>query len=143
MQKSRKRYLPISSRLVGIMTVYHNFNVTIATSRLCSSFSFHFAEMSGFRWNHQKDILKPYTDRYFESIKDVFANLEKELAQSFAFHLFPDFPEDETILQRTEALLQSLDPKKDKLLMRFVKESIDDLKRSKKCIDLVLKDLKK
>jgi len=92
------------------------------------------AVMSGFIWEHQKDLLEPYIRLYFDNIREVYKSRQREFAQSFLFSLFPDFPDDPRILQFTETLLNSLD-EDETILKRGLKEQIDDLKRSKKCFE--------
>lgn len=39
--------------------------------------------MSGFRWEHQDELMRQYTDKYFEVVRSVFKNREKEFANAF------------------------------------------------------------
>jgi hypothetical protein len=41
------------------------------------------SEMSGFRWEHQDELLRQYTDKFFEVVRNVFKNREKEFADAF------------------------------------------------------------
>jgi len=57
----------------------------------------------------------------------------KEISSSFASNLYPYFPEEDSIVQQTEDLLATLDPKEEQIIIRSLKESMDDMKRAKKC----------
>jgi aminopeptidase N len=93
--------------------------------------------MSGFRWWHQKDILQPYTDKYFAVLRQLFKEESKEIATAFCNALYPYDPEDKSVLTKTEELLASLGPD-EKVLVRYLKEHIDDLQRARNCRSLVL-----
>jgi hypothetical protein len=55
----------------------------------------------------------------------------------FGFQLFPFYPEDPTILNRTETLIKELQPD-EQVLSRLLKEMLDDLKRARACRQLAL-----
>lgn len=88
--------------------------------------------MAGFRWFHQRNLTEEYKAKFFEVVRDVFQNREKEFAGSFAGNLFPYDPEDETVLQRSKDLLAQLGPE-EQHLRHVLKELIDDLERARKC----------
>jgi len=90
--------------------------------------------MSGFVWQHQKELIEPYIPLYFENIREIYKTRQREFAQSYLGNLFPDYAEDPRILTYTENLLKSLQ-EDETILIRGVKEHIDDLKRSIKCYE--------
>jgi hypothetical protein len=46
------------------------------------------ADMAGFQWRHQFDILSPYIDKFFAVIRNVFKEREKEFASAFFSEVF-------------------------------------------------------
>jgi len=50
-----------------------------------SSFHILRSAMSGFRWWHQKELLKPYDDKFFEEIRSIFKDQTKEFSGAFFF----------------------------------------------------------
>lgn len=94
------------------------------------------AVMSGFRWPHQKDLLEPYAVKYFEQLHNIYKERSKEFAGSFGWHLFPFYPDNDEITQKTRNLLASLNENEDKILVRFLKEQLDDIVRCRGCRDL-------
>lgn len=48
-------------------------------------------ELLGFRYLHQRDILKPYEQKYFDDIREVAKTSTKEYYGAFS-SLFPFFP---------------------------------------------------
>lgn len=90
------------------------------------------AAMGGFHWWVQQDLLAPYTERFFEVITDVFERFENEPASQFFGRLFPTRV-DESILERSQALLATLEGDRLPLLQRKLRETNDDLERALKC----------
>jgi len=88
------------------------------------------SDMSGFYHRCQRNMLKPYTDLYFQEIKNIFATKEREYAQQFAYSLFPDHPDDDHVFKKSEELLASLTDK-DKILRDITLKNLDDLNRAK------------
>eukprot|EP01111_Echinosteliopsis_oligospora_P016676 TRINITY_DN7012_c0_g1_i1.p1 TRINITY_DN7012_c0_g1~~TRINITY_DN7012_c0_g1_i1.p1 ORF type:complete len:925 (+),score=266.42 TRINITY_DN7012_c0_g1_i1:192-2777(+) len=97
------------------------------------------AAMGGFHWRHQRDLLAPYVDRFFNDIQSVFKEREFTFAENFYHILYPSYRVDDDILNRCETLLKKLDPSKDTILVRCLKESMDDIKRSQMCYALARK----
>jgi len=88
--------------------------------------------MDGFyRWD-QKTILKPFEDKYFAEVREIYKTKIRDFATSFGESLFPHDPEDDSIRQRAETLLASLNVDDEKPLVRMLKEQLDDIQRSKK-----------
>jgi len=91
------------------------------------------AAMGGFNIRHQKELIAPYVDKFFASIHEVFKTREFLFAENFYNILFPHYRVDDEVKGKCEKLLASLDPVKDTMLVRCLKESIDDIKRSQAC----------
>jgi aminopeptidase N len=89
------------------------------------------AAMGGFQWWVQRDILTPYTERFFEVIPGVFETSENEPASLFFGRLFPSAV-DPAVLERSQALLADLGDRLP-LLQRKLREANDDLDRALKC----------
>jgi len=94
--------------------------------------------MSGFSWWHQRSLLLPYTDLYFDHLPLFYKERTKEIAGAYGHNLFPFEPENEKIFQKTEELLKKTNPEEDKVMIRLLKEYLDDLTRAKKCRNLIL-----
>jgi len=90
------------------------------------------ADMGGFLWPHQKSLTSSFRDPFFESVRSVFKTRDREFAASFFSLLFPDDIENPTILEKTKALLNQLEPD-EKHLRKEVKAKIDDIERAIKC----------
>jgi len=97
------------------------------------------AAMGGFNTRHQKVVLAPYVNKFFEEIHNVFKTREFLFAENFYNILFPFYKVDEETLTKCETLLKGLDTEKDTALVRCVKESIDDIKRELACYALARK----
>ncbi len=90
------------------------------------------AAMSGFHWYPQKDLLAPYTERFFADVRPVFEGHTKEYASAFFHNLFPGYRVEQAVLDRSERLLA--DTGDDNLLLtRMLREGNDDLVRAIKC----------
>ena len=83
--------------------------------------------MGGFNVRHQKALLAPYVNKFFESVHDVFKAREFLFAENFYNILFPRYKVDDEMMAKCETLLRSLDAEKDTALVRCVKESIDGI----------------
>ena len=89
------------------------------------------AAMGGFHWSVQRELLVPYTDRFFEVIPGVFERSENEAASVFFGGLFPSRVEP-AVLERSQALVAELGDRLP-LLQRKLREANDDLERALKC----------
>jgi len=95
------------------------------------------AVMSGFAGGvHQRELLREYDGHYFANVRKVFKERNKEFSSAFTGSLFPHFPEEDSVVVQTEELLKTLDDKEEQIIIRSLKESLDDLKRARKCRDL-------
>jgi len=82
---------------------------------------------------HQRELLRSYDSLYFSNVRKVFKERNKEISSSFTSTLFPHFPEEDLVIQQAEELLGTLDPKEEQIIIRSLKESVDDMKRARKC----------
>ena len=90
------------------------------------------AAMQGFFWTHQHDLVAPYTDRYFDQVRGVFAERTKDYASAYLHALGPTYRPSEEIVARTQALIDSLDA--DELLLeRGLREMQDEMQRTLAC----------
>jgi aminopeptidase N len=86
------------------------------------------ATIAGFAQSHQRHLLKPYVDRYFAVIKDIWASRTNETAQNIVIGLYPTlFPSGE-LLDRTDRWLA--DDGAAPALRRLVLESRDGVARA-------------
>jgi len=93
------------------------------------------ADMGGFMWSHQEDILKPYVNHFFNSVHRVMTERNREFSHAYFDHLLPNFGPEDSVLQRLQELEQKLSPDL-KMPKRWVKEAIDDILRMQKCLRL-------
>ncbi len=91
------------------------------------------AAMGGFNWNNQRELLKPYVDRFFEGVAAVFKERDKEFATGYFASLYPSYRVERGTLDRSEHLLAEVPD--DVLLTRTLREAIDELSRALKCRD--------
>ncbi|RZB14819.1 aminopeptidase N [Streptomyces sp. F001] len=88
------------------------------------------AVISGFVQTDQRELLAPYTDKYFESVKDVWESRSHEIAQQIAVGLYPAVQVSEETLRKTDAWLSSAEP--NAALRRLVSESRAGIERALK-----------
>ena len=88
--------------------------------------------MSGFHWSAQRDLLEPYTERYFERLPEIFRERENEFASSYYGALWPGYRVERSLLERSERLLDEIGDELP-LLRRSLRESNDDLLRAMRC----------
>ncbi|MFD7132929.1 aminopeptidase N [Streptomyces sp. NPDC059894] len=68
------------------------------------------AVIGGFVQTDQRELLAPYTDRYFDVVKDIWDSRSHEIAQQIAVGLYPAIQVSEETLRRTDAWLTSAEP---------------------------------
>ncbi len=90
------------------------------------------AAMGGFHWWVQRELLAPYTERFFERLPEIFEQRDNEFARSYFGALFPGYCVDRELLERGERLLAELGDRLP-LLTRSLREANDDLLRAIKC----------
>ncbi|GAB2821134.1 aminopeptidase N [Streptomyces chlorus] len=86
------------------------------------------AVIAGFVQTDQRELLAPYTDRYFEAVADVWESRSHEMAQQIAVGLYPSIQVSEETLEKTDAWLTSADP--NAALRRLVSESRAGVERA-------------
>ncbi|MCA2203458.1 aminopeptidase N [Streptomyces griseoincarnatus] len=86
------------------------------------------AVIAGFVQADQRELLAPYTDKYFEALADVWASRSHEMAQQIAVGLYPGIQVTGEILDRTDAWLASAEP--NAALRRLVSESRAGVERA-------------
>ncbi|GAA2918078.1 aminopeptidase N [Streptomyces mexicanus] len=88
------------------------------------------AVIAGFVQTDQRELLAPYTDRYFEVLKGIWESRSHEIAQQIAVGLYPAIQVSEETLARTDAWLESAQP--NAALRRLVSESRAGVERALK-----------
>ncbi|GAB2743651.1 aminopeptidase N [Streptomyces bullii] len=86
------------------------------------------AVISGFVQTDQRELLAPYTDRYFEVVKDIWESRSHEMAQQIAVGLYPAVQVSQETLDKTDAWLSSAEP--NAALRRLVSESRAGVERA-------------
>ncbi|MFF4982795.1 aminopeptidase N [Streptomyces sp. NPDC001046] len=86
------------------------------------------AVIGGFVQTDQRELLAPYTERYFEVVKDIWASRSHEMAQQIAVGLYPAVQVSQGTLDRTDAWLSSAEP--NAALRRLVSESRAGVERA-------------
>ena len=90
------------------------------------------AAMSGFNWTHQRELLAPYVELFFDQVSTVFQERDREFATVFYSGLYPAYLVDQDTLNRSRALLNTTHDDQT-VLQRMLRESIDALERAIKC----------
>jgi aminopeptidase N len=85
--------------------------------------------MQGFQSLRQRELLRPYRDRFFEEVRGVFATRDHPFARSYLLNLSPDLWAEPDVLAKAKALRASLEPE-EQTLSRLLAEKIDDLDRA-------------
>ncbi|MBX9398345.1 aminopeptidase N [Streptomyces sp. TRM72054] len=86
------------------------------------------AVISGFVQTDQRELLAPYTDKYFESVKGVWDSRSHEMAQQIAVGLYPSVQVTAHTLAKTDEWLSTADP--SAALRRLVSESRAGIERA-------------
>ena len=88
--------------------------------------------MQGFNWAHQRELLDPFVERYFDVLPSVFETMDQRQAVAFVRNLFPAYRVERGVLERSERVLGELG---DRLpsLTRLLREANDDLGRAIAC----------
>ncbi|GAA0926916.1 aminopeptidase N [Streptomyces thermoalcalitolerans] len=88
------------------------------------------AVIAGFVQTEQRELLAPYTERYFEVVKDIWESRSYEMAQQIAVGLYPSVQVSEDTLRKTDQWLASAEP--NVALRRLVSESRAGVERALK-----------
>ena len=92
--------------------------------------SFHLtrAAMMGFFWAHQDEVLAPYVDRFFGSVRDIFETRDHPFARAYIQSLYPAYCADPEVLEQSRRLLSELNGSLP-TLTRQLTEHADELER--------------
>lgn len=88
------------------------------------------AVIGGFVQTDQRELLAPYTERYFATVKEIWNSRSHEMAQQIAVGLYPALQVSQDTLDATDAWLASADP--TPALRRMVTESRAGVERALK-----------
>ncbi|QNE77376.1 aminopeptidase N [Streptomyces finlayi] len=88
------------------------------------------AVISGFAQTDQRELLAPYTEKFFAAVKDVWDSRSHEMAQQIAVGLYPSFQVSQATLDATDAWLASAEP--NAALRRLMSESRAGVERALK-----------
>ncbi|HZX38356.1 MAG TPA: aminopeptidase N [Streptomyces sp.] len=88
------------------------------------------AVIAGFVQTDQRELLAPYTDKFFAAVKDVWESRSHEIAQQIAVGLYPSLQVSQATLDATDAWLASAEP--NAALRRLVSESRSGVERALK-----------
>ncbi|WP_129840525.1 aminopeptidase N [Streptomyces sp. RFCAC02] len=86
------------------------------------------AVIGGFVQTDQRELLAPYTEKYFAALKDVWASRSHEMAQQIAVGLYPAAQAERATLEVTDAWLATAEP--SAALRRLVTESRAGVERA-------------
>jgi aminopeptidase N len=86
------------------------------------------AAVAGFMRPEHRELLSPYVEKYFDSVRELWDTRSSEMAQLLVSGLYPTYAVDQqAVLDRTDAFLHDADP--PPALRRLVTESRDMLAR--------------
>ncbi|WP_199548089.1 aminopeptidase N [Streptomyces sp. N35] len=88
------------------------------------------AVIGGFVQSDQRELLAPYTGKFFAAVKDVWASRSHEMAQQIAVGLYPAFQVEQATLDATDAWVAEAEP--GAALGRLVSESRSGVERALK-----------
>lgn len=86
------------------------------------------AVIGGFVQTGQRELLAPYTDKYFVAVKDVWDSRSHEMAQQIVVGLYPSVQVSEETLRKTDEWLASAEP--GPALRRLISESRAGIERA-------------
>ncbi|MGC5342435.1 aminopeptidase N [Streptomyces sp. DT24] len=86
------------------------------------------AVINGFVQTDQRELLAPYTEKYFAAVKDVWESRSHEMAQQIAVGLYPALHVSQATLDATDAWLASAAP--SAALRRLMSESRAGIERA-------------
>ncbi|MFI0213749.1 aminopeptidase N [Streptomyces lydicus] len=88
------------------------------------------AVIGGFVQTDQRELLAPYTAKYFDAVKDIWNSRSHEMAQQIVVGLYPALQVSQETLDATDAWLASAEP--SPALRRLVTESRAGVERALK-----------
>ncbi|CAL9419329.1 aminopeptidase N [Streptomyces sp. enrichment culture] len=86
------------------------------------------AVIAGFVQTDQRELLEPYTEKFFAAVKGVWESRSHEMAQQIAVGLYPSLQVSRATLERTDAWLESAQP--NAALRRLISESRAGVERA-------------
>ena len=89
------------------------------------------ANLSGFGMASQRELYRPYRQRFFEVVDEVWEDRSAEMASTVVSGLFPYLQVDQETVDLTEAFLAR--PDLPAGLRRVVSEGLDGLERAMRC----------
>jgi aminopeptidase N len=92
------------------------------------SFQLTRAAMRGFQWPNQRELLEPYREPFFGTVRSTFARKEYAYARAWLRFLYPGLWAEPAMVDRARLLLDELDPG-EAVLARHLRETIDDQER--------------
>eukprot|EP01088_Endostelium_zonatum_P018139 TRINITY_DN570_c0_g3_i1.p1 TRINITY_DN570_c0_g3~~TRINITY_DN570_c0_g3_i1.p1 ORF type:complete len:931 (-),score=217.68 TRINITY_DN570_c0_g3_i1:16-2808(-) len=95
------------------------------------------SEIGGWKWSHQRELLKEFDEEFFNNARRICREKQKEYGGMW-LGLGPDDAENDEIVGKWEQLLASCE-EQDSILERAVKEELDDMKRARKCLLYAMK----
>ncbi len=87
------------------------------------------AALSGFQWHHQRELLEPFREPFFEEVRQVYRDRDLGYARSYLGALFPAAWAEAEVVGRAQRLLRDLQPDEVQL-RRHLLEMCDDLERT-------------
>lgn len=88
------------------------------------------AVIGGFVQTDQRELLSPYTEKFFAVVKGIWENRSHEIAQQIAVGLYPSLQVSPETLAATDAWLASAEP--NAALRRLISESRSGVERALK-----------
>jgi aminopeptidase N len=88
------------------------------------------ALIGGLQQSHQIELLRPYVDKYFAAVPEIWSSRTSEMAQDLVIGLFPSFVVEQSTVDKVDAFLSSYDAPAP--LRRLLLESRDSLVRALK-----------
>ncbi|MFE0426607.1 aminopeptidase N [Streptomyces sp. NPDC058953] len=86
------------------------------------------AVIGGFVQSDQRELLAPYTEKFFAAVKGVWESRSHEMAQQVAIGLYPALQVSRTTLDATDAWLERAEP--NAALRRLISESRSGVERA-------------
>jgi aminopeptidase N len=89
------------------------------------------ATIAGFLDADHRELLRPYVERYFESVGPVWAARSAEMASNIVVGLYPALFVEPAVVERTEAYLRDVKPVA--AVARLLSEGRDGVQRALRC----------
>ncbi len=88
--------------------------------------------MRGFQWRNQRNLCGEFTDRYFNTLLQIYTERDVHYAQAFGSLIFPYWDKTGSMLKRLECFRDELESSINapSLLKKDIAEQIDHYKRT-------------